>query len=84
MTPSTPYRIETERLVLRCWQPEDAAHLKEAVEKEKLTKRGAKELWREIELMEARVKLEQAVDAGKISEDQAHKKLEALEKEPIR
>jgi RimJ/RimL family protein N-acetyltransferase len=27
-----PYRIETERLVLRCWQPEDARLLKEAVD----------------------------------------------------
>ncbi len=30
MTP--PYRIETERLVLRCYEPEDAALLKEAVD----------------------------------------------------
>ena len=27
-----PYRIETERLVLRCWQPTDASELKEAVD----------------------------------------------------
>jgi RimJ/RimL family protein N-acetyltransferase len=27
-----PYRIETERLVLRCYEPEDAALLKEAVD----------------------------------------------------
>jgi RimJ/RimL family protein N-acetyltransferase len=27
-----PYRIETERLVLRCWQPTDAIALKEAVD----------------------------------------------------
>jgi RimJ/RimL family protein N-acetyltransferase len=27
-----PYRIETERLVLRCWQPTDAPALKEAVD----------------------------------------------------
>lgn len=27
-----PYRIETERLVLRCWQPDDARLLKEAVD----------------------------------------------------
>ncbi len=27
-----PYRIETERLVLRCWQPADARLLKEAVD----------------------------------------------------
>jgi len=30
MTP--PYRIVTERLVLRCWEPRDAAALKEAVD----------------------------------------------------
>jgi RimJ/RimL family protein N-acetyltransferase len=30
MTP--PYRIVTERLVLRCWQPHDAALLKDAVD----------------------------------------------------
>jgi RimJ/RimL family protein N-acetyltransferase len=27
-----PYRIETERLVLRCWNPEDAPLLKEAID----------------------------------------------------
>jgi RimJ/RimL family protein N-acetyltransferase len=27
-----PYRIETERLVLRCWDPRDAALLKEAID----------------------------------------------------
>jgi RimJ/RimL family protein N-acetyltransferase len=27
-----PYRIETERLVIRCWEPEDAPLLKEAVD----------------------------------------------------
>jgi RimJ/RimL family protein N-acetyltransferase len=27
-----PYRIETERLVIRCWEPRDAAALKEAVD----------------------------------------------------
>ena len=27
-----PYRIETERLVVRCWEPRDAALLKEAVD----------------------------------------------------
>jgi len=27
-----PYRVETERLVLRCWQPEDARRLKEAID----------------------------------------------------
>jgi RimJ/RimL family protein N-acetyltransferase len=27
-----PYRIETERLVLRCWEPSDASALKEAVD----------------------------------------------------
>ncbi len=27
-----PYRIETERLVLRCWQPQDARLLKEAID----------------------------------------------------
>ncbi len=27
-----PYRIETDRLVLRCWQPQDARLLKEAVD----------------------------------------------------
>ena len=30
MTP--PYRIETERLVIRCYEPEDAAQLKDAVD----------------------------------------------------
>jgi RimJ/RimL family protein N-acetyltransferase len=28
----TPYRVETERLVLRCYEPDDAALLKEAVD----------------------------------------------------
>ena len=28
----TPYRIETERLVLRCYEPDDAPLLKEAVD----------------------------------------------------
>lgn len=27
-----PYRIETDRLILRCWQPDDAALLKDAVD----------------------------------------------------
>jgi RimJ/RimL family protein N-acetyltransferase len=27
-----PYRVESERLVLRCWQPDDARLLKEAVD----------------------------------------------------
>jgi RimJ/RimL family protein N-acetyltransferase len=27
-----PYRVETERLVLRCWQPQDARLLKEAID----------------------------------------------------
>jgi RimJ/RimL family protein N-acetyltransferase len=27
-----PYRIETERLILRCWQPDDAGLLKEAID----------------------------------------------------
>jgi RimJ/RimL family protein N-acetyltransferase len=27
-----PYRVETERLVLRCWQPDDARILKEAID----------------------------------------------------
>jgi len=27
-----PYRIETQRLVLRCWEPRDAALLKEAID----------------------------------------------------
>jgi RimJ/RimL family protein N-acetyltransferase len=27
-----PYRVETDRLVLRCWEPRDAALLKEAVD----------------------------------------------------
>ena len=30
---ATPYRIETERLVLRCYEPEDAPLLKEAVDR---------------------------------------------------
>jgi RimJ/RimL family protein N-acetyltransferase len=29
----TPYRIETERLVLRCWDPDDAPLLKDAVDR---------------------------------------------------
>ncbi len=29
----TPYRIETDRLVLRCWEPEDAPLLKDAVDR---------------------------------------------------
>jgi RimJ/RimL family protein N-acetyltransferase len=29
----TPYRIETARLVLRCWEPEDAPLLKDAVDR---------------------------------------------------
>ena len=31
--PRTPYRIETERLVLRCWNPVDAPLLKDAVDR---------------------------------------------------
>ena len=27
-----PYRIETERLVIRCWNPADAPLLKEAID----------------------------------------------------
>ena len=30
--PPAPYRIETERLVLRCWEPRDAPVMKEAVD----------------------------------------------------
>jgi RimJ/RimL family protein N-acetyltransferase len=30
--PPAPYRVETERLVLRCWEPRDAPLLKEAVD----------------------------------------------------
>lgn len=30
--PPPPYRIETERFVLRCWEPRDAALLKDAVD----------------------------------------------------
>jgi RimJ/RimL family protein N-acetyltransferase len=30
---STPYRIETERLVVRCYEPEDAVLLKDAVDR---------------------------------------------------
>jgi RimJ/RimL family protein N-acetyltransferase len=30
--PGPAYRIETERLVVRCWEPADAAQLKEAVD----------------------------------------------------
>jgi RimJ/RimL family protein N-acetyltransferase len=30
--PPAPYRIETERLVVRCWDPRDAALLKDAVD----------------------------------------------------
>ena len=29
---SVPYRLETERLVIRCWEPEDAPLMKEAVD----------------------------------------------------
>ena len=32
MPPPPPYRIETERLVIRCWQPHDAPLLQEAIE----------------------------------------------------
>jgi RimJ/RimL family protein N-acetyltransferase len=32
MTKPPPYRIETERLVVRCWEPRDAPLLKEAVD----------------------------------------------------
>jgi RimJ/RimL family protein N-acetyltransferase len=27
-----PYRVETERLVIRCWEPDDAARLKDAID----------------------------------------------------
>jgi RimJ/RimL family protein N-acetyltransferase len=30
--PAAPYRIETERLVIRCWESDDAPRLKEAVD----------------------------------------------------
>lgn len=30
---ATPYRIETQRLVLRCWEPDDAPLLKDAVDR---------------------------------------------------
>ena len=30
--PPAPYRIETRRLVVRCWEPRDAALLKEAID----------------------------------------------------
>lgn len=30
---TTPYRLETDRLVLRCWEPEDAPLLKDAVDR---------------------------------------------------
>jgi RimJ/RimL family protein N-acetyltransferase len=30
--PPAPYRIETERLVVRCYEPRDAANLKEAID----------------------------------------------------
>ena len=30
--PPAPYRIETERLVIRCWDPSDAGRLKEALD----------------------------------------------------
>ena len=30
---TAPYRIETERLVLRCYDPEDAPLLKDAVDR---------------------------------------------------
>jgi RimJ/RimL family protein N-acetyltransferase len=32
VAPTPPYRIETERLVLRCWQPRDAPLLKDAID----------------------------------------------------
>ncbi len=32
MSTHPPYRIESERLVIRCWEPEDAPALKEAVD----------------------------------------------------
>ena len=32
MEGAPPYRIETERLVVRCWEPHDAASLKEAID----------------------------------------------------
>lgn len=32
MAPTPPYRLETERLVIRCWEPRDAGLLKEAVD----------------------------------------------------
>jgi RimJ/RimL family protein N-acetyltransferase len=32
VTGPPPYRIETDRLVVRCWEPHDAAALKEAVD----------------------------------------------------
>lgn len=31
-TPTPPYRIETPRLVLRCWNPQDAPLLREAID----------------------------------------------------
>jgi RimJ/RimL family protein N-acetyltransferase len=30
--PAPPYRVETERLVIRCWHPRDATLLKEAID----------------------------------------------------
>jgi RimJ/RimL family protein N-acetyltransferase len=30
--PAPPYRIETERLTIRCWEPRDASLLKEAID----------------------------------------------------
>jgi RimJ/RimL family protein N-acetyltransferase len=32
VTGPPPYRIETERLVVRCWEPRDAGRLKEAID----------------------------------------------------
>ena len=32
VSPPPPYRIETERLIVRCWEPRDAALLKEATD----------------------------------------------------
>src|SRR5262249_38083416 len=33
VTIRTPYRLESERLVIRCWSPEDAPLLKDAVDR---------------------------------------------------
>lgn len=35
MPQTPPYRIETDRLVIRCWQPSDAAMMKSAVNRSK-------------------------------------------------